>query len=202
MHNRWKALGDYVEAVVQDVPVWLYGLALGLLIVGSAIAFIKRGRNKGLRVSAGLFLLFYVVVLFCSTVFFRRTMGATTRNWYDPLWHYRLIGQGKVLLFPEVIMNVVVFVPIGLALGLAFRKAKGWQAIMAGTGISVGIELLQWLFRKGFADVDDVIHNTLGCVVGYLLYRVLKRVVLYGKGAGEKETNALRSTESNALHST
>ena len=73
-----------------------------------------------------------------------------------------------MLLFPEVIMNVVVFVPIGFALGLAFRKLKGWQAVLVGMGISVGIELLQWFFRKGFADVDDVIHNVLGCGLGYL----------------------------------
>lgn len=177
MQDHWKAISDYVEAIIDDVPVWLYGLALGLLIVGSAIAFIKKGRNEGLRVSAGLFLLFYVVVLFCSTVFFRRTMGATTRNWYHPLWHYRLIGQGKVLLFPEVIMNVVVFVPIGFALGLAFRKAKGWQAAMAGMGVSVGIELLQWLFRKGFADVDDVMHNVLGCALGFLVWWIFRRGV-------------------------
>ena len=86
-------------------------------------------------------------------------------------------------------MNIVVFIPIGFAIGLAFRKARGWQTILAGMGISVGIELLQWLFRKGFADVDDVIHNTLGCVVGYLLYRLVKRVVWDGKKYKEKEAN-------------
>lgn len=175
MQHHWKAFCDYVEAVIDDVPAWIYGITLGIFIIGSAIAFIKKGRNEGVRISARLFLLFYVVVLFCSTVFFRRTMGIKTRNWYNPLWHYGLIGQGKVLLFPEVIMNVVVFIPIGFAFGLAFRKLKGWQAVLAGMGISVGIELLQWFFRKGFADVDDVIHNTLGCVVGYLGYWIIRQ---------------------------
>ena len=181
MQDYWKAISDYVEGIIDDVPVWLYGIAIGVFIVGSAIAFIKKGRNEGLRISARLFLLFYVVVLFCSTVFFRKNMGATTRNWYYPLWHYRLIVQGEVLLFSEVIMNVVVFVPIGFTLGLAFRKLKGWHAVLAGMGISLGIELLQWFFRKGFADVDDVIHNALGCVIGYLLYLGMKRVVLVGR---------------------
>ncbi len=75
-------------------------------------------------------------------------------------------------------MNIVVFVPIGFVLGLAFRKIKGWQALLVGIGISVGIELLQYFFRKGFADVNDVMHNTLGCLVGYLLYRAMKNVML------------------------
>ena len=181
MHNHWTAFCDYVEAVIRNVSGLGYGIALGVFIIGSAIAFIKKGRNKGLRISARLFLLFYIVVLFCSTVFLRRTKKATIRNWYGPLWHYREIGQGKVLLFPEVIMNVVVFIPIGFALGLAFRKLKGWQAVLAGMGISVGIELLQLFFRKGFADVDDVIHNALGCVVGWLLFLGMRRVVLRGR---------------------
>lgn len=193
MQNHWKTFCDYVEVVIHSVPAWLYGIALGIFIIGSAIAFIKKGRNEGLRVSTRLFLLFYVVVLYCSTVFCRTNMYAKTHKWNLPLWHYKHLGQGKLLLFPEVIMNVVVFVPIGFALGLAFRKLKGWQAVLVGMGISVGIELLQGFFRKGFADVDDVMHNTLGCVVGYWLYRVLKRVALNGQKYKEKEADVLHS---------
>ena len=180
---HWQAFWDYVEAVAHDIPWWGYAIAIGIFIIGSAIAFIKRGRNEGLRLSAGLFLLLYVIVLYCSTVFFRAT-STTIHYPFDFFWHYKDFAHGRLLWLPEVIMNIAVFIPVGLALGLAFRKAKGWQAVMAGMGVSVGIELLQWLFRKGFADVDDVMHNTLGCVVGYLLYRVLKRVVVDGKGAG------------------
>ena len=69
MQDHRKAISDYVEAIIDDVPAWIYGIALGIFIIGSAIAFIKKGRNEGLRVSARLFLFFYVVVLFCSTVF-------------------------------------------------------------------------------------------------------------------------------------
>ena len=177
---HWQAFWDYVEAVAHDIPWWGYAIAIGIFIVGSAIAFIKRGRNEGLRVSAGLFLLLYVMVLYCLTVFFRAT-STTIHYPFDFFWHYKDFAHEQLLWLPEVIMNIAVFIPVGLAFGLAFRKTKGWQAVLAGMGISVGIELLQWLFRKGFADVDDVIHNTLGCVVGYWLYRVLKRVVVDGK---------------------
>jgi glycopeptide antibiotics resistance protein len=180
MRDNVKAFCDYVDAVIHAVPWWVYGIALVIIIIGSIFAFIKRGRNKGLKISACLFLLFYVIVLFCSTVFFRAT--TTTRHYpFDFLWHYQAIGQGKVLFFPEIIMNIAVFVPIGFAIGLAFRKLKGWQAVLAGMGVSMGIELLQWFFMKGFADVDDVIHNTLGCVIGYLLYLGMRRMVLSGR---------------------
>ena len=173
---HWQAFWDYVEAVAHDIPWWGYAIAIGIFIIGSAIAFIKRGRNEGLRLSAGLFLLLYVMVLYCSTVFFRAT-STTIHYPFDFFWHYKDFAHGRLLWLPEVIMNIAVFIPVGLALGLAFRKAKGWQAAMAGMGVSVGIELLQWLFRKGFADIDDVIHNVLGCALGFLVWWIFRRGV-------------------------
>jgi hypothetical protein len=61
---HWQAFWDYVEAVAHHIPWWGYAMAIGIFIIGSAIAFIKRGRNEGLRLSAGLFLLLYVMVLY------------------------------------------------------------------------------------------------------------------------------------------
>ena len=174
MQDHGSTFCDYVEAVIRSVPCWGYGIALGIFIIGSAIAFIKKGRNKGLRISAQLFLLFYVVVLFCSTVFFRTTT-TIIHSPFDFFWHYEVIGQQWSSLFPEILLNVSVFFPIGFAFGMAFRKLKGWQVVLAGMGISVGIEMLQWFFRKGFADVDDVMHNVLGCLLGYLVYWIVKR---------------------------
>ena len=180
MHDHCKVFCCYVEGLIYEVPIWVYVIALTIIIIGSIIAFTKRGRNEGLRISACLFLLLYVIVLFCSTVFFRATK--TTRHYpFDFLWHYKAIGQGMMLYFPEIIMNIVVFIPIGFVIGLIFRKTSGWQTILAGMSISVGVELFQWFFRKGFADVDDVIHNTLGCLVGFVLWRGCAKWILRSK---------------------
>lgn len=84
-------------------------------------------------------------------------------------------------------MNVVVFVPVGLLFGIAFNGMKWWVAILLGMAISFGIELLQLLFLKGFSELDDVIHNTIGFVLGYMIAASIKGVSclintkLYGK---------------------
>ena len=75
----------------------------------------------------------------------------------------------------NAVFNVLVFTPVGLALCLSFKKHR-WLVPLIGFGLSFTIELLQLLFLKGCTDVDDVIHNTLGCLVGcgmcWVVYRV------------------------------
>ncbi len=89
-----------------------------------------------------------------------------------PFWSYRAIMNGMEQYLAENIMNVVVFVPVGILIGIAMRSRNVWAALLVGAGLSVGIELLQFVFKKGFTEVDDVMHNTLGCLIGYGVYSI------------------------------
>ena len=103
----------------------------------------------------------YVIalVIFCAGT----VMVLGLKGWRDG-WR-KVIG----LLLVENIMNVVVFMPVGILLGCAFRHMKWWKVLLIGGGISFSIEAMQYFFKRGFAEVDDMMHNTLGCVIGYLL---------------------------------
>ena len=46
-----------------------------------------------------------------------------------------------------------------------------WKALLVSCGISVTIEALQFLFMRGFSEVDDVMHNTLGCLIGWFMVK-------------------------------
>ena len=43
---------------------------------------------------------------------------------------------------------------------------------LIGCSISLTIESLQFLFIKGFSEVDDVMHNTVGCLIGWFMVKV------------------------------
>ena len=73
-------------------------------------------------------------------------------------------------------MNVVVFIPVGLLLGSAFKQMTWWKALLIGCSISITIEALQFWFMKGFSELDDVMHNTVGCIMGYIIYSILVRI--------------------------
>lgn len=97
-----------------------------------------------------------------------------------PFWSYRAIMDGKEQYLAENIMNVVVFVPIGILLGFMingsrFKVKSVWLfVLMTGLVISVLIEAMQYFFHKGFAETDDVMHNTLGCMIGYGMYALTR----------------------------
>lgn len=74
-------------------------------------------------------------------------------------------------------MNVVVFIPAGLLLGVVFNRINWWKALLVGCSISILIETLQFCFLKGFSEVDDVIHNTVGFWAGYILVKGSKLMI-------------------------
>lgn len=182
---------EYIIGLLNSIPLWVYVVALCVFIGGSVISFVIRGKNQGKKLSAWLFLLVYVILMLCSTIIFRETK-TTMLHGLHPFWHYEAFSQGRLQLLPELVMNVVVFIPLGFVFCLVFRRIRWWQAAITGMGLSVGIELLQLIFKRGCADIDDVIHNTLGCLIGYGLYVVVSRCLSHGKGvhnANEMTTN-------------
>jgi glycopeptide antibiotics resistance protein len=144
-----------------------------------------KGLKKGLRYSAALLLVEYIFLLFCSTVFYRTTSELRKYD-FHPFWSYKAIQEGRADLLPENIMNVVVFVPVGFLLGFriqdsSFTIRKALLVALMGCGISVTIEALQFLLKRGFSEVDDVMHNTLGCAIGFLIVAIIKGIWLLQK---------------------
>jgi glycopeptide antibiotics resistance protein len=74
----------------------------------------------------------------------------------------------------ELFGNVMLFAPLGFLLPLLFPAARHWwQALTVGAGVSLAIELYQLAWpgvRK--ADVNDVLMNALGALLGFAALRV------------------------------
>lgn len=46
--------------------------------------------------------------------------------------------------------------------------------MIIGTSVSGAIETMQFVYNRGFAEVDDVIHNTLGSLIGYGMFSIIR----------------------------
>ena len=72
-------------------------------------------------------------------------------------------------------MNVLMFVPLGFLLPAYFDRYRHWgRTLFAGIATSLTVELIQ-LFTLRATDVDDLLMNTLGTLVGYLAAKLIFR---------------------------
>lgn len=160
----------YIVSLYQNIPTEVNEGLLSVFCLGLVVFIAWKGFKIGLRYSVALFLIEYIFLIFCSTVFFRTT-GETRQYDFHPFWSYQAIQEGREDLLAENIMNVIVFIPVGMILGSLLKVKGSWLiALLIGCSISVTIEALQFFFMRGFSELDDVMHNTLGCILGYSLW--------------------------------
>lgn len=77
----------------------------------------------------------------------------------------------------NVIGNIVAFVPFGAFLPLSRRRTGIWTNLLVVICASVAVEIVQGVFGLGASDVDDIILNTLGGLVGILFLTLLRMLL-------------------------
>lgn len=77
----------------------------------------------------------------------------------------------------EVLANLVLFVPLGLYLGLLAPSWPWWKAVGAIAGTSLALEAAQYALAVGRSDVTDLVVNTAGGVVGLALHALARRTL-------------------------
>ena len=80
--------------------------------------------------------------------------------------------------FKNLACNIIMFMPFGFLVPLFSKKKKWWQILLFGALLSVLIEVIQHLLRIGIADIDDVILNSFGTIIGFGIYKLIYSVAL------------------------
>lgn len=116
-----------------------------------------------------------------SLVLFRTLLNRS--QWMNPLadimggWGIRETVNGEQKLITECIENVIMMVPFSTVVMWTFDEkiGKSWKKILCYSGkiafvFSTSIEMLQLLLRLGTFQLSDIFYNTVGGVLGGLLY--------------------------------
>ena len=165
----WGALGC--------IPFQVYVGLLFVFVVGLVVLLWRKGIKEGLRYSAMLLLAEWGIVILGITVVFRETCAERGIN-LIPLWSYFDYAENSYLkeMAAINILNIVLFIPVGFLLGCAFRQMTWRRALAVGAGMSASIEVLQLIFKRGLCETDDVIHNVVGCMIGYGVVAVWRQI--------------------------
>lgn len=145
----------------------------------------KETKKKIQIVSAGLFLLYLICLTYF--LFFAESLGRsyTEREYAYNLhlfreiarfWNYRKeLGMAAVLA--NIVGNVVCFIPFGTFLPILNRKARNFFMILTlSFEFSFLVECTQLISKVGSFDVDDLFLNTLGGVIGFLIFTVCNKL--------------------------
>ena len=90
--------------------------------------------------------------------------------------------------FKNTILNIILFVPLGIMLPFLWKKYNTLKAAaVIGFMMSLSIELLQ-LFTYRATDINDLIANTLGTVFGYFLFRMISYLVPSVRNVAKRKT--------------
>lgn len=131
---------------------------------------------RRLSVSA---LAIYVFFILLNTLFRRDTYVGEEYN-FKLFWTYFEIAKGggrARRLIIEIITNLLMTVPIGFLLPASNEKVSLPKALLIGIFFSFSIEILQLLLHKGLCELDDVIHNTIGVALGFLINKIITYAV-------------------------
>lgn len=84
-------------------------------------------------------------------------------------------GLSKLDFVYNLFGNILWFIPFGFgSCALAQKPRTFFKITLSGLALSVSIELMQFFLFTGVSDIDDVIFNTLGTMIGYGCYHHLK----------------------------
>lgn len=145
----------------------------------------KETKKKIQIVSAGLFLLYLICLTYF--LFFAESLGRsyTEREYTYNLHLFKEISRfwtyreelGMTAVLANIVGNVICFIPFGAILPVLNRKARNFFLIFAlSFEFSLLVECAQLISKVGSFDVDDLFLNTLGGVIGFLIFTICNRL--------------------------
>ena len=170
---------------MRKIFLWFYCLPIGeaLIYIGLTtlicIFLHNRFKKSPLWKSCNIvFLICWIGAIFLGTLLQRTAGHSSSRPVLMPFYSYYIaLHGGSQEIYRTNFMNTVFFYPTGL-LGSAILPGS-WPRIrkillvaVCFTVLSIAIEFIQYRFGLGIAEMDDVIHNALGTLLGALVFSI------------------------------
>ena len=179
--------GSILGYFLQAVPITLI---VGLIYVISRVVFIKKNKFKVIWMNEIMKLLFvcYLTGLISLVIlpsnFWLLFFDGVFLGWWDALFPifrfggYNLVPSlikamsGDLVIGSWVktmlIWNIAMFLPLGFLLPFVIEKVNRKNIFTAAIVVPLGVEIFQLIFGRSF-DVDDLICNFIGIVVGFFV---------------------------------
>ncbi|WFD09396.1 VanZ family protein [Tepidibacter hydrothermalis] len=135
------------------------------------------------RILSLIFLVMYIIYLL-YLVFFSKDYGRgyfhRSYNFipFKTIIEYMFFSPNLKATVVNIAGNILAFVPMGFLVPAAFNRINKYKDISIVVLIAtISIEITQFIIGVGTCDIDDVILNWIGGIIGFYMYKVLLKKI-------------------------
>ena len=132
-------------------------------------------KNYGTRLTATLFSIYLLTLLWILLLKLGVHFSYMEHREVNLIPFRELLTSLGKLDLPETILNILIFVPLGIYAGVLFQTWTWQNKILFALCVSFIVETLQYLLSIGAFDVTDIITNTSGGIIGFALLKILDK---------------------------
>ncbi len=168
-----------INFVLYTLPV-IALISLALYASAYLLFFRRRGRLSFPRHAVLYAALGYCLSLIYLTIlwywpFLTFHAGYYLLNLKPFVWLSQTYEMGAAKMLEQLVLNIGMFVPWGLLLPMTFPRLRAlWKTALTVLSTTLGIETLQYFLGRS-ADIDDVIMNLAGGLIGYAIFALCNR---------------------------
>jgi len=148
-----------------------------VIIVSMRIIYLIKFKKEIILYKELLDLLFiiYVLCLFYVVTFEDVSFGISNLTPFTEIFRYDI---GSKLFIKNVFGNILLFIPYGFFASYYLKLEKIYPVLGLSFLISITIETTQLFIGRVF-DIDDIILNLIGGLIGFSLYHIIIKIESY-----------------------
>ncbi|WP_227013473.1 VanZ family protein [Paenibacillus psychroresistens] len=145
----------------------------------------KRVKKQPLELLEAAFVFYLLFVIYFVFIPIDVNLGIYSSNspWYNSIHPVPFINND----IPSFTLNMIMMVPLGFFLPLLYSRVRTVKnALKIGLFTSLGIEVAQLIMAitlssSRTSDINDLIANSLGCAIGFILIKQIMKVDMFNK---------------------
>lgn len=146
-----------------------------LMLITGIICLVSVLRKKIKIYQAAAIIMFVICIcfLYATTLFTREEYGvrqfrcALKEDW-------KLLLRGVQSEWDQITLNIILFIPFGFLWNIIRRNKSNYiEIILMSAALSLSVEIMQYYSTRGTFDIEDLLTNVLGGVIGGMIIKLL-----------------------------
>ncbi len=164
--------GNVIEHLIGHYyyPSWKGILAVLIIVMASCWAAVRRKDLDKAQKCVFPVLILYLCAVFSVTIVNRFPYDEVRYN-LELFWSYQKASERSYYLL-EILLNYFLLLPYGVLMSFYIKRR---YVFLSGILLSIGIETVQLFMKRGLFETDDILGNTIGVVLGTLIYTAIRK---------------------------